>query len=266
MSTRHPRHRGGYTVSAAPLTDTHVLVTGAGRGIGRALAIACGHDGAVVSLIARTAEQIDSVAQEIRDFGGTAYPYPFDVADTDGIRDLIATVDVRHPITGVVHAAGIQIRQDAVTFDVDDWRHVQQVNVEAPFLLSQALAQLQISDQRQRCSHVFIGSLGSSIAIPRGVAYAASKSALLGIVRTLATEWATHRIRVNAVAPGYFHTELTRDLLSDPAQHARVLSRIPMGRLGQPEELGGAVTFLLSEAASYITGQVINVDGGWLAS
>jgi 2-deoxy-D-gluconate 3-dehydrogenase len=253
-------------VSAAPLTDTHVLVTVAGRGIGRALAIACGHDGAVVSLIARTAEQIDSVAQEIRDSGGNAYPYPFDVADTDGIRDLIATVDVRQPITGVVHAAGIQIRQDAVTFGVDDWRHVQQVNVEAPFLLSQALAQLQISDQRKRCSHVFIGSLGSSIAIPRGVAYAASKSALLGIVRTLATEWAPYRIRVNAVAPGYFLTELTRELLSDAAQHARVLSRIPMGRLGQPEELGGAVTFLLSEAASYITGQVINVDGGWLAS
>ena len=253
-------------MSAAPLTDTHVLVTGAGRGIGRALAIACGHGGAAVSLVARTAEQIDSVAQEIRDSGGTAYPYLFDVTDTDGIRDLIATVDVRHPITGVVHAAGIQIRQDALTFGVDDWRRVQQVNVEAPFLLSQALAQLQISDQRKRCSHVFIGSLGSSIAIPRGVAYAASKSALLGIVRTLATEWATYRIRVNAVAPGYFLTELTRELLSDAAQHARVLSRIPMGRLGQPEELGGAVTFLLSEAASYITGQVINVDGGWLAS
>ena len=93
----------------------------------------------------------------------------------------------------------------------------------------QALAQLQISDQRKRCSHVFIGSLGSSIAIPRGVAYAASKSALLGIVRTLATEWAPYRIRVNAVAPGYFLTELTRELLSDAAQHARVLSADPDG-------------------------------------
>ena len=161
---------------------------------------------------------------------------------------------------------GIQIRQDALTFGVDDWRNVQQVNVEAPFLLSQTLAQLQISDQRKRCSHVFIGSLGSSIAIPRGVAYAASKSALLGIVRTLATEWAPHRIRVNAVAPGYFLTELTKEPSQRPGPTCQGAFGIPMGRLGQPEELGEAITCCCRRQPSYVSGQVIDVDGGWLAS
>jgi 2-dehydro-3-deoxy-D-gluconate 5-dehydrogenase len=113
---------------------------------------------------------------------------------------------------------------------------------------------------------VFIGSLGSSIAIPRAVGYVASKAGLLGLVRTLAAEWATLGVRVNAISPGYFRTELTAAVLDNPDELARIEGRIPMGRLGRPDELGGAAVFLLSDASSYLTGQQIIVDGGWLAS
>jgi NAD(P)-dependent dehydrogenase (short-subunit alcohol dehydrogenase family) len=167
-------------------------------------------------------------------------------------------------VDGVVHAAGITHRADAASFGDEAFARVLRVNLEAPFALSRELVKGGGCDAPS--SHVFIGSLGSSIGIPRAVAYVASKAGLLGVVRTLAAEWATLGVRVNAISPGYFRTELTAELLDQPDELARIESRIPMGRLGLPEELGGAAVFLLSDAASYVTGQQIIVDGGWLAT
>ncbi|HEY6629687.1 MAG TPA: SDR family oxidoreductase, partial [Acidimicrobiia bacterium] len=114
-------------------------------------------------------------------------------------------------------------------------------------------------------SHIFVGSLTTSIGIANTAAYSASKSGVAGVVRTLAVEWAQSGIRVNAIAPGYFRTQLTEGLFQDPARSAWIESRIPMGRIGAPDDLAGAAVFLASDASAYITGSILNVDGGWLA-
>lgn len=244
-----------------PLAGRHVLVTGAGRGLGRAIALSVAAAGARVTLVARSHGQLAEVAEQISAAGGRAEVKAADLSDLDAVAVLAAEVS---RVDGVVHAAGIQHRADAVDFPADEFRRVLAVNLEAPFTLSREL--VRHGGGRAPASHVFIGSLASSIAIPRAVAYAASKAGLLGVVRTLANEWAPSGVRVNAISPGYFRTELTDDLLSDPVQLARVTARVPMGRLGDPAELGGAAVFLLSDMSTYITGQQIIVDGGWLSS
>lgn len=249
-------------MTTRPLEGRHVVVTGAGRGLGRAIAEAAAAAGAHLTLVARTQSQIEDTQASIEATGGAAAVRCADLADRDGLRALAGDLS-RRAVDGVVHAAGIQHRATAGDFDDDDVDRVLNVNLKAPFALSRELHRR--APDKPPGSHVFIGSLGSSIAIPRAVAYAASKAGVMGVVRTLAVEWAPSGIRVNAVSPGYFHTHLTADLLEQPEQRTRVLSRIPMGRLGRPEEAGGAVVFLLSDAASYITGQQIVVDGGWLA-
>lgn len=248
------------------LPDKHIVVTGASRGLGKAMAIAVGEAGGHVTAVARGHTQLEDTCAAVAAAGGTATATPFDLnASATDLDAWIGAVHDARPIDGVIHAAGVQLRHEATGFPIEDFRHILRVNLETPFLLSQAVARRQ-SAAGMPGSHVMIGSLGSSIGLPRGAAYTASKTGLLGLARTLSIEWAARGIRVNVIGPGYFFTELTRDLLTDPAQRARVLSRIPAGRLGDPVELGGAAVFLLSEASSYITGQLINVDGGWLAS
>jgi NAD(P)-dependent dehydrogenase (short-subunit alcohol dehydrogenase family) len=168
------------------------------------------------------------------------------------------------PLDGIVHAAGTQYRAPATAVPVAAWRDLMAIHLDAPFFLSTALHRDQLRDGRPG-AHVFIGSLTSARGIANIAPYAAAKSALLGVIRTLAVEWAASGTRVNGIAPGYFRTELTADLFADPDRAAWVLDRVPMGRLGDPADLAGAVVFLLSPASGYITGQLLPVDGGWLA-
>ncbi|MFZ0756042.1 MAG: SDR family oxidoreductase, partial [Trebonia sp.] len=168
------------------------------------------------------------------------------------------------PLDGIVHAAGTQYRAAAAAVPVAAWRDLMAIHLDAPFFLSTALHRDQLRDGRPG-THVFIGSLTSARGIANIAPYAAAKSALLGVIRTLAVEWAASGTRVNGIAPGYFRTELTADLFADPDRAAWVLDRVPMGRLGDPADLAGAVVFLLSPASGYITGQLLPVDGGWLA-
>ena len=163
-----------------------------------------------------------------------------------------------------MHAAGTQYRAAAAAVPVAAWRDLMAIHLDAPFFLSTALHRDQLGDGRPG-AHVFIGSLTSARGIANIAPYAAAKSALLGVIRTLAVEWAASGTRVNGIAPGYFRTELTADLFADRDRAAWVLDRIPMGRLGDPADLAGAVVFLLSPASGYITGQLLPVDGGWLA-
>lgn len=256
-------------IAAAPaafsLTGRHVVVTGAGRGLGQGIAVSAGLAGASVTALARSADQLDETVRLIKDRGGDCVARVADLTDLEAIPALAAALDGYRPVDGVVHAAGVQIRKAAVEYSVAEWRQVQTVNVEAPFFLSTALARAQQAAGRPG-SHVFVGSLASTIGLPRGAPYAASKTALLGVARTLSTELAALGIRANVLGPGYFPTQLTADLLSDPAHRTRILGRIPMGRLGTPADLAGVAVFLLSDAARYVTGQLINVDGGWLGS
>jgi 2-dehydro-3-deoxy-D-gluconate 5-dehydrogenase len=245
------------------LANRHVVVTGAGRGLGRAIAEAVATAGARVTLVARSGSQLAETKLAIEEVGGSAQVRCADLSQLGAVADLARELSAQE-VRGVVHAAGVQHRADARDFDDDALRRVLTVNLEAPIVLSRELMRYRVGDAP--ASHVFIGSLGSSIGLPRALAYAASKAGVLGVVRTLAAEWATSGVRVNAISPGYFRTELTADLLDNSDQLARIESRIPMRRLGRPEELGGAAVFLLSDASSYVTGQQIIVDGGWLAS
>lgn len=253
-------------LSEFSLAGRHVVVTGAGRGIGQSIAYSAAAAGASVTLIARDAAQLAETAGVIADAGGTAHVTAADLTDLDGIDALIDGIAATNgPIDGIVHAAGTQVRRGAADITAADLRTVFTLNLEAPILASAAVARQQLADDR-RGSHVFIGSLNSTLGLPRVAPYAASKHGIVGAMRSMSTEWSPRGIRANVVAPGYFLTAMTEGLLDNPADHARILGRIPMGRLGETAEVGPVVVFALSDAARYVTGQVLNVDGGWLAS
>lgn len=247
------------------LDGQHVVVTGGGRGLGQAIALSASRCGAAVTIIARSEDQLQSTAELCAAAGGTCSIQVADLSQPLAIQDLVDRIVESGPIDGVIHAAGIQIRKEAIEVTVEDWRRLQAVNMDAPFFLSTAVARNQLESGRPG-SHLFIGSLTSSIGLPRVAPYAASKTALLGMARVMSTEWASRGIRANVIGPGYFETELTKDLFADPQNSARIMSRIPMGALGLPRDVGALAVFLLSDASRYITGQLLNVDGGWLAS
>jgi len=247
------------------LDGAHVLVTGAGRGLGQGIAVSAARCGATVTAVARTAAQLERTRALIEQFGGRCEVLTADLADPTGLDAIVERAWAHQPIRGIVHAAGTQVRKPAVDVTVEDWRQVQSLNVEAPYFLSTAVARRQLA-AGMRGSHVFVGSLNSTIGLARISPYAASKTALRGLMRVLSTEWAERGLRANVIGAGYFRTELTSDLLADPANEAWLLSRIPMRALGRPRDVGALAVFLLSDAASYVTGQLLNVDGGWLAS
>lgn len=247
------------------LDGMHVLVTGGGRGLGQGIALSAIRCGAEVTIVARSGKQLKATSLLADEIGGKCYTEEVDLSRPEDIQPLVDRLASLRPIDGVVHAAGIQIRKEATSVSIDDWRRLQAVNMDAPFFLSTAIARHQMEAGRAG-SHVFIGSLNSTIGMPRVAPYAASKTALLGMARVMSTEWAGRGLRANVIAPGYVHTELTNDLLADPANRARIQARIPEGGLGLPRDVGALVVFLLADASRYLTGQLINIDGGWLAS
>jgi NAD(P)-dependent dehydrogenase (short-subunit alcohol dehydrogenase family) len=243
------------------LDGKRALVTGAGRGLGAAMAGALAEAGAQVALVSRSEDQVARTAEQI---GARAFALPADVSDPASFASLVDRTETAldGPIDIVLHAAGVQHRNPASQFGRAEWDRVIAVNLSAPFFLSQEIGRRQIDDDR-RGSHIFIGSLGSHLGLQNVVAYTASKSGVLGLIHTLAVEWAARGIRVNGIGPGYFPTELTKDLLADDERRERMLQRIPMGRFGEADDLCGAVVYLASDASSYMTGQLLMVDGGW---
>ena len=241
------------------------LVTGASRGLGRAMAEALGQAGARVVLVSRTIEDLDRASDELAAASYDVVTKAFDLSEVAGIAAWVADIwSEVGPIEIVVHSAGQQRRAGAVDVELDDWDRILTVNLTAPFFLSREVGNRQI-EAGSIGSHIFVGSLTTNIGIARAAPYAASKAGIAGVVRTLAVEWAPAGIRVNAVSPGYFRTQLTEGVFQDPERSAWIHSRIPMGRVGSPADLGGAVVFLASDASSYMTGTILNVDGGWLA-
>lgn len=240
------------------------IVTGGGRGLGKAIAGGLAKAGARVALVSRTRLELEGAAAEI---GHGTVAVPADVSDPDRLSRLLDTCEseLGGTVGIVVHAAGIQHRAAAEDFPIEQWQRILDVNLTAPFFLSQEVARRQLAGSLPG-SHIFIGSLTSRIGLAELAAYAATKSGLMGAVRTLSTEWSGRGIRVNGIAPGYFSTEMTRPVFEHPERYESLLGRIPMGRFGDPQELAGAAVFLASSAASYVTGQVITVDGGWLAN
>lgn len=247
------------------LEGTHTLVTGGSRGLGRAITLAISQARGAVTIVARSADQAKACAAEVEDLGGTAHVVVADVGDLSAVEALIDEVETAGPLDGVVHAAGIQLRKPAVDVTPEEFLKIQSVNLHAPYFLSTAIARRQI-ESGCAGSHVFIGSLNSSIGLPNISPYVVSKTGLVGMARVFSTEWAQYGIRANVIGPGYFATEMTENLLRNPSDHDRIMARIPMRKLGEPSAIGNASVYLLSPASTYVSGTLLNVDGGWLAS
>jgi NAD(P)-dependent dehydrogenase (short-subunit alcohol dehydrogenase family) len=247
----------------ADLRGKVAVVTGAGRGIGRAIAAGLAGAGARVGLFARTAGELADVQQAIEQAGGEALAVAGSVVDPEDLLALVAAVDERWGRLDVlVNNAGISpIFQRAEEIDDDEWRRIIEVNLSGSFYCCRAAFALMA---RTGGSIVNVSSVAGTTGAERLAAYSASKGGLELLTRTLAIEWASRGIRVNAVAPGFIETDLTRDLLAS-RWRSRLLEQIPLGRFGQASEVVGAVTFLASEAASYITGATVFIDGGWSA-
>ena len=251
------------TVSPFDLSNKVVLVTGGGRGLGLGMATVVADAGATVVLSSRNQHQLDDGRRAIEARGGTVDTIATDLAEPAAADALIDQVVGRHDrIDGLVHAAGNQHRAPVLEFPGEAFDEVVQLHLRTAFDLAQAAARHLVS-QAQGGSLVLIGSLTSQAAgIRNVVAYGAAKSGLLGLMRSLAVELAEHDIRINTIAPGFFATEMTADVSGDPYRES-LYARIPAGRMGDPEDLGGAATFFLADASRYVTGQCLTVDGGW---
>jgi gluconate 5-dehydrogenase len=241
-----------------------VLVTGSSRGIGRALAEHAARAGATVVVNARSADAVDTAVGELNDLGLRAEGRPADLTDPAAVAAMVDSIESDiGPIVGLVNNAGMQDRDPIVDFDVERYRRLMELNLVAPFVVTQAVARHMIERGRGRV--VNIGSVQSQLGRPTIVPYTASKGGVALMTRGLCAELGPHGIQVNCVAPGYFATELTSALVDDEEFSAWVASRTPAGRWGRVEELGGAVVFLLSDAASFVNGQILFVDGGMTA-
>jgi 2-deoxy-D-gluconate 3-dehydrogenase len=251
-------------VPAFDLTGRVAVVTGATRGLGQGMALALAAAGANVVVAARGADSLDQTAEQIHSLGREALAVPTDVTEVRQIRSLVQrTLDRFHRLDVLVPAAGINIRGPSVDYTEADWDRVIGVNLKGVFFACQAAGRVMI--EQGSGSIITVASLTTTFGFPGIASYCASKGGVGQLTKSLASEWAPFGVRVNAVAPGYYRTAMTEPLFEDPAFRAYILGRIPMDRPGLPEDLGGAVVFLASDASAYVTGQILYVDGGWTA-
>jgi 2-deoxy-D-gluconate 3-dehydrogenase len=239
------------------------LVTGANTGLGQAIAVALAQAGADIVAAGRT--RPDDTAAQVRAAGKELHAIDCDLGarpDTSAIvKDAVAKAG---RLDILVNNAGIIRRNDALAFTEEDWDAVLDLNLRSVFFLSQAAARVMLAGPG-RGKIINIASMLSFQGGIRVASYTASKSAVAGLTRLLANEWAARGINVNAIAPGYFETHNTTALRADVERSAEILRRIPAGRWGKPQDLGGAAVFLASNASDYVHGTILPVDGGWLA-
>jgi gluconate 5-dehydrogenase len=252
-------------VSPFDLTGRVALVTGAYRGLGFAIARGMAQAGATVILNGRQPDALAKSVQTLRDEGLRAEFAAFDVVQQEAIRAAVDTIVGKHgAIDILVNNAGIQRRGPFVEFRRKDWDDIIATNLTAPFPVSQAVLPPMIARKRGKIIH--IASLMSELARPTIVPYTAAKGGVRQLTRGMAVELAPHGIQVNAIAPGYFATEMNRALIDNEDFNAWVCKRTPAGRWGQPVELAGLAVFLASSAADYMTGQIVIMDGGMSVS
>jgi len=244
------------------VTGRVAVVTGAGRGLGRALALALAEAGADIAAVSR--RPASDLAAGIERVGRRCVPLTADLEDPEDVAAVIpGAVQAFGRVDILVNNAGVISRAPAIETTPEDWHRVLQVNLHAVFRLCQDAAREMLP--RRRGKIINIASLASFEVGILVSPYAASKGAVGQLTKALANEWAPHGINVNAIVPGYLTTEMTRALREDPDRNAAILERIPAGRWGRPEDLGGAVVFLASPASDYVHGHLLAVDGGWLA-
>ncbi len=251
------------TLNGFDLSGKKALVTGASGGLGQAIATAF-HKAGVALVISGRSARIEDVAQRLKITDAPVVPVRADMRRREDVRRLFETaLDVLGELDIVVAAHGVNYRSPAETFPLEAWDEIIEVNLTSVFILSQLAGRHMLA--RGRGKIILIASMLSfsgGITVP---AYAASKGGIAQLTKALANEWASRGVNVNAVAPGYFRTEMTRALYEDPVRYREILDRIPAGRWGVPEDLVGAVLFLASPAADYVHGAILPVDGGWMA-
>lgn len=245
------------------LTGKNALVTGANTGLGQAMAVALAGAGARVALAGRS--QPDDTEAKIKALGGESTVIMADLSETSVLSGVVEQAEAAlGPLDILVNNAGIIRRSDALEFSEQDWDDVLATNLKSPFFLCQAAAKSFVANGR-RGKIINVASLLSFQGGIRVSSYTASKSGLAGLTRLLANEWAPRGINVNAIVPGYFATNNTKALRENAERNKEILARIPAGRWGEPDDLGGLCVFLSSAASDYIHGALIPVDGGWLA-
>ena len=249
------------------LHGRRALVTGGGRGIGRACALALARAGAEVAVASRTGSQLRDTVAAVDSIGGRAFGVPSDLGAADGVERLAEAIAERW--TGGVdvlvnNAAVSPYVRAAQDWSDEEWSEVLRTNLDGTFRVLRRLGPAML--ERGCGSVVNLTSISAERALPKLAAYSASKAGLASLTRTLAVEWAPRGVRVNAVAPAYIDTEMTAEVRKRDKLRGWVEARTPMGRFGRPEEVAWAVVFLASEAASYITGTTLYVDGGWSAA
>ena len=246
------------------LDGRHAIVTGAGRGIGRATALALAEAGADVTLFSRSQVELDAVADEVRERGRRAETCVGDVRSPSDVERLVETAAGNDALSICVTAAGLNRPGPTVEQPVEDFDLVIETNLRGTYLACRAFAATLGARGRSGCI-VAISSQMGEVGYPERAAYCASKHAVNGLVKALAVEWAPIGIRVNAVAPTFVDTPLTRPMFEDDAFRADVLRRMPMARIGTPSDVVGAIVYLASDQAGLVTGHVLDVDGGWTA-
>lgn len=247
------------------LSGKVALISGASRGIGRAIALALAEAGADVALAARSREALAAVAESAQQLGRRTAVIPADVHKLDEVRGMVTrTVDTLGRIDVLVNAAGVGARKPTIELTEEDFDHVYSANIKS-VTFACATAGRYFLEQRSG-KIINIASLTTTLGLPGRSLYGPTKGAVGQLTRALAVEWAPYGVCVNAIAPGWIDTQLARPVLEDPAFREWILRRTPMGRLGQPDDLGGAAVFLASSASDFMTGQILYVDGGYIVA
>jgi NAD(P)-dependent dehydrogenase (short-subunit alcohol dehydrogenase family) len=241
------------------------VVVGGTSGIGRALSLGLADAGADVIASARRKEQVEETAAEIEALGRRTLRVPSDVSDRPSLENLLAqTLEHFGKVDILINCAGKIKRAPTLTFPEDEWQSIIDTNLTGTLRACQIFGKPMLDRGYGRI--INIASLNTFVALAEVAAYAASKAAVASLTRSLAVEWSRHGVLVNAIAPGVFRTALNAELLDSTPRGKELLMRTPVGRFGKTEEVVGAAVYLASDAASYIAGQVLVVDGGFLAS
>lgn len=238
------------------------MVTGASKGIGKDIAKLLARAGADLALVARNKEELENVAAEIKALGKDAFILPFDLSDIIEIPAIVKRVmDHFGHIDILINNAGLNIAKEAESVTEDDWDKVMDINLKSVFFLSKEVGHYMREQQYGKI--INMSSQMAFVGYFKRTAYSASKGGVTQLTKSLAIEWAQDQINVNAIAPTFIETDMTKPMFEDDRFKQEILNRIPLGRLAKTEDLYGSVLFLASDSSSMVTGHTIRVDGGW---